>query len=285
MDPTATRPFLMSLLSSFAFLGQVVGDGHVELVDGTAAEVGAGAGERLEVDQRSSAFLLPEKVPVDARVGQVVAGDILQLADDGARVDPVLVGVLADVHRQLAAAGAEGEEALVAVEGGQRVHHGRLLRGHDRREDPQQLADHRDDLRLRGNVRLADHEAHLAAYTAVAPHTHTFELVEQHPQAGAEVELADVDDDVNHIGAVNKPLVDVIVDGLLVGRLRRQQSPPPPLLYLLENVDGQSVGIDVLVDELLAEALQTAEGVVGAQFGCTEPGVVVAVRENGELAT
>ena len=27
--------------------------------------------------------------------------------------------VLADVHRQLAAAGAEGEEALVAVEGGQ----------------------------------------------------------------------------------------------------------------------------------------------------------------------
>ena len=37
------------------------------------------------------------------------------------------------------------------------------------------------------------------------------------------MELADVDDDVNHIGAVNKPLVDVIVDGLLVGRLRRQQ--------------------------------------------------------------
>lgn len=34
-------------------LGQVVGDRHVEAVDGTATEVRTGRGERLEVDQRA----------------------------------------------------------------------------------------------------------------------------------------------------------------------------------------------------------------------------------------
>lgn len=53
--------------------------------------------------------------------------------------------------------------------------------------------------------------------------------------------------------------------------------------YLLKNVNGQSVRIDVLIEELLAKALQTGEGVVGGQFSWTEVRVVVAVRENGEL--
>lgn len=63
--------------------------------------------------------LLPEKVPIHSRIGKVVTGDVLQLSNDGARVDAILVRVLADVHRQLSTAGAKGEETLVLVEGGE----------------------------------------------------------------------------------------------------------------------------------------------------------------------
>ena len=54
--------------------------------------------------------------------------------------------------------------------------------------------------------------------------------------------------------------------------------------YLLKNVDGQSVCIDVFVEELLAKPLQTGEGVVGGQFGGREVCVVFAVRQNGKLS-
>ena len=53
--------------------------------------------------------------------------------------------------------------------------------------------------------------------------------------------------------------------------------------YLLKNINWQSVRIDVLIEELLAETLQTGEGVVGGQFGRAEMGVVFAIRQNGEL--
>lgn len=53
--------------------------------------------------------------------------------------------------------------------------------------------------------------------------------------------------------------------------------------YLLQYVDGQTVSIDVVGHELLAEPLQTGESVIGRQFGGTELGVILAIGQNGEL--
>lgn len=50
----------------------------------------------------------------------------------------------------------------------------------------------------------------------------TFELVEEDAQGGGQVQLVDVDDDVDHIAAIDEPLVHVVVDDLL-GRRRGLQ--------------------------------------------------------------
>lgn len=45
----------------------------------------------------------------------------------------------------------------------------------------------------------------------------TFELVEKSTQRRGKVQLADVNDNVDHITSVDKPLVNIVVDCLLGG--------------------------------------------------------------------
>ena len=61
-------------------------------------------------------MILPEKFTINARIRQIVARDVLQLAYKGTGIDAILMWVFGDVHGQLAGAGAKGEEAFVLVE-------------------------------------------------------------------------------------------------------------------------------------------------------------------------
>lgn len=101
---------LAALLVLAHQFGQVVRDGHVQSVDGTAAEVGARVGQLLEFEHRVQA----EEVAIDFRIGQIVARDVRQGGQAG--VDVVVLRVFDDVVRHLLSV---AEEGLVVVVGGQ----------------------------------------------------------------------------------------------------------------------------------------------------------------------
>lgn len=72
-------------------VGQIVGNGHVQLVDRTTPEVRARIGQPLELVNR----VQPEKVPVHVWIGQIVSRYIGQRAQ--ALVDVIVLRVLYDV--------------------------------------------------------------------------------------------------------------------------------------------------------------------------------------------
>jgi len=101
------------LLLSFVLtdqVGQIVGNGHVQLVDRTTPEVRACIGQPLELVHG----VQPEEVSVHVRIGQVVSRYVGQRAQ--ALVDVIVLWVLYDVV-------ADGlpvcEERLVVVVRGQ----------------------------------------------------------------------------------------------------------------------------------------------------------------------
>jgi len=100
-------------------LGQVVGDGHVQPVDGAAPEVGARGGQLLELEQRVEA----EEVAVRVRVREVVPRDVGQGAET--LVDVVVLGVVDDVVGHLLLVAEEG--FVVVVRGQVAVHHFRVV--------------------------------------------------------------------------------------------------------------------------------------------------------------
>lgn len=69
-------------------LRQVVGDGNVESVDRTSAEVRARGAEQREIVKG----IQSEEVPVNVRIGQVIARYVLQSAE--ALVDVIILRVL-----------------------------------------------------------------------------------------------------------------------------------------------------------------------------------------------
>lgn len=90
--------------------GQVVGDGDVQLVDGAAAEIGAGGGQLLEVID----WIQAEKVAIHVGVGKIVAGYVGQGRE--ALVDVVILGMFDDLFGDLLLV---AEDGFVVVVGGQ----------------------------------------------------------------------------------------------------------------------------------------------------------------------
>lgn len=74
-------------------LGQLVGNGQIQLGDGTAPEVGACLGELLELVQR----IQTEEVAIDIRIGQIVTRDIGQRGQ--ALIDMIVLWMIDDVIR------------------------------------------------------------------------------------------------------------------------------------------------------------------------------------------
>lgn len=100
-------------------VGQIVRDGHVQLVDRTPSEVRARLGQLLELVHG----VQTEKVPVHVRVGQIVSGYVGQGAEPF--VDVIVLRVLDDV---VADGFLVAEERLVIVVRGQiTVHHFRVV--------------------------------------------------------------------------------------------------------------------------------------------------------------
>ena len=100
-------------------LRQVVGNGDVEPVDGTTAEIRASRAEQWEFVQSVQS----EEVSVDVRVGQIVPRYVGQGAET--LVDVIVLRVLDDTVRCLLLL---GEEALVVVVGRQvAVNHLRVV--------------------------------------------------------------------------------------------------------------------------------------------------------------
>lgn len=91
-------------------VGQVVRDGHVQLVDRTPSEVRARFGQLFEIVHG----VQPEKVPVHVWIGQVVSGYIGQGAEP--LVNVIVLRVLDDV---VANGFLIAEERLVVVVRGQ----------------------------------------------------------------------------------------------------------------------------------------------------------------------
>jgi len=101
------------LLLSFVLtdqVGQIVRNGHVQLIDRTTPEVRARIGQPLELVHG----VQPEKVPVHFRIGQVVPRYVGQRAQ--ALVDVIVLWVLYDV---VADGFSVREERLVVVVRGQ----------------------------------------------------------------------------------------------------------------------------------------------------------------------
>lgn len=74
-------------------LGQIVGDGNVQLLDRAAAEVRAGLVQLLELVQ----VVQSEESAVDVRIGQVVPGDVRECGQ--ALVNVIVLGIVNDLVR------------------------------------------------------------------------------------------------------------------------------------------------------------------------------------------